>query len=124
MDIAHEEGDFASLPAMTFVEGGQNETVFLVGWHIHAPADHVVNGVRSKAEMHLVHVNAEGEPRAVVAVRMHPGPKASEFVASLPDPLIHFGDAATLQMEATVNMAQVLGEVDQLSQFWTYTGKR
>lgn len=55
-------------PSMTF----DNETVFLTGWHIHAPADHTVDGVRSRAELHMVHVDAAGKERAVIAMRIDP----------------------------------------------------
>lgn len=123
MDLAHPEGDLGGLPLMTFDEHGTNETVSMIGWHIHGPSDHVVDGVRTKAELHLVFAGSAGEARAVVGVRMHPGSKTSEFMTALPSPLIHVGDAATVQLEATINMAQVLGEVDHLSQFWTYTGE-
>ncbi len=46
----HPEGDYSGLPSMV-VDG---ETLYMTGWHIHAPADHTVSGDRSKAELHYV----------------------------------------------------------------------
>lgn len=65
---------------MTF----DNETVWLKGWHVHAPADHSVQGDRSKAELHLVHTDAEGDEKAVVAMRIDPGNAESAFFAQFP----------------------------------------
>lgn len=45
----------------------EGETLFLKGWHIHSPSDHRVDGVQSKAEVHLVQANAEGEERVSFA---------------------------------------------------------
>jgi carbonic anhydrase len=63
MTFAHAEGDYTTLPSFTFEEDGKNETVYMTGWHIHAPADHSVQGDRSKAEMHFVHTDATGKAR-------------------------------------------------------------
>ena len=46
----HPEEDYSGLPSMEM----DNETLYLTGWHIHAPADHTVGGDRSKAELHYV----------------------------------------------------------------------
>jgi carbonic anhydrase len=46
MTFSHPEGDWSSLPALSFSDSGANETVYMSGWHIHAPADHTV-GVNS-----------------------------------------------------------------------------
>lgn len=49
MTFAHPEGNYTTLPSFTFEEEkGQNETVYMSGWHIHAPADHTVQGQRSR----------------------------------------------------------------------------
>lgn len=42
MTFSHPEGDWSSLPALSFSDSGVNETVYMSGWHIHAPADHTV----------------------------------------------------------------------------------
>lgn len=49
---------------------GVNETATLKGWHIHAPADHTVQGDRSKAELHMVFGDKNGADRAVFAFRI------------------------------------------------------
>ena len=44
-----------------------NRTYRLLQWHIHAPAEHVVNGQRADLEIHLVHADAQGH-NAVLAI--------------------------------------------------------
>lgn len=83
------ETDFTTLPSATFDEDSMNETVYLASWHIHAPADHTVQGDRSKAELHFVHADAEGHERAVLAIRIDPGNSNSTFFNQLP-PMIGF----------------------------------
>ena len=116
--IDHEEGaDFSTLPALSF----DNQTVFLTGWHIHFPSEHLVDGVRSRAEMHLVHTNAAGDAAAVVGVRIEPSTTTSSaFFDQLPT-LIHFNDTAET---AGVHMDHMLAieEVGQVQEYWTYAG--
>jgi hypothetical protein len=45
-DIDMVNDDPTTLPAMTF----DDQTVFLSGWHIHFPSEHLVDGVRSAGE--------------------------------------------------------------------------
>jgi carbonic anhydrase len=72
-------------PSFTFDENGVDETVYLVSWHVHTPADHSVQGDRSKAELHLVHVDKNGRERAVLAIRVDPGVSSySSFFAQAP----------------------------------------
>jgi carbonic anhydrase len=108
---------------MTF----DDTTIYLKGWHIHAPADHSVQGDRSKAELHLVHANAEGHERGVVAIRIDPGNADSAFFnqflkaegeenASFPS----FGSTEQFRMEMMAETA--LKEVNMFSDFWTYKG--
>jgi carbonic anhydrase len=42
MTFAHPDGNYTGLPAFTFEDDGRNETVYMTGWHIHAPGDHTV----------------------------------------------------------------------------------
>lgn len=112
-------------PSLTY----DNETAYLKGWHIHAPADHSVQGDRSKAELHLVHADASGAEKAVVAIRIDPGNIASPFfsqfeggasgapAASL---VPNFDSAETLPMG--MDVAQALREVNMFNEFWTYRG--
>ena len=86
-------------PHFTFDENGIDETVYLVSWHVHTPADHSVQGDRSKAELHLVHVDKNGRERAVLAIRIDPGVSSySSF------------------------FAQALREVGDFKEMWTYRG--
>ncbi|KAL8869718.1 MAG: hypothetical protein Q9174_004060 [Haloplaca sp. 1 TL-2023] len=137
-NLYHPEDDYTSLPSMSW----DNETAYLKGWHIHAPADHSVGGDRSKAEMHLVHVNATGKERAVLAIRLDPGISPMPFLEQLP-PMVPFvtglGRSPTRQdlppanatsererpqvvPDQEMNMQLVLDGVDNVSEFWTYKG--
>jgi carbonic anhydrase len=103
--------DLTSNPSFTY----DNETVYLVGWHIHAPADHSVGGDRSKAEMHFVHANAEGHEKAVLAFRLDPGNSDAA--------LIGFNETAVeYQQEIGMNLDLALSSVLHFNEFWTYQG--
>lgn len=121
MTLAHEEGDFTTLPSITFEEQGVNETVYLTGWHIHSPGDHSVQGDRSKAEIHFVHVTAEGNARAVLAIRIDPGNADSPFFSQLPPYISYREPGRTVSADVVLNLA--LSEVNFLNEFWTYRGE-
>ncbi|KAJ6256164.1 hypothetical protein Dda_8999 [Drechslerella dactyloides] len=125
MNFDHPKGKYTCLPSMTFQEkpGAANETVYLTGWHIHAPADHTVEGHRSRAEMHFVHVDAKGKPRAVLAFRIDPGTcdSKSDFLLSLPE-LVHCKDLKTQKKVKNFMPKSVLAEVGWFHEFWTYKG--
>ena len=119
--LEHEDGVWDTLPSFTFEEEpGVNEIVYLRQWHIHAPADHTVQADRSKAELHLVHVDAEGHERAIVAIRIDPGVRTSPSFTQLP-PLIGFNDTET-QMSVDLDVSLPLSEVNFFNEFWTYRG--
>ncbi|KAH6664438.1 alpha carbonic anhydrase [Halenospora varia] len=113
-----------SAPSMTW----DDKTVYLKGWHIHSPADHSVQGDRSKSELHLVHSDAEGHEKAVVAIRVDPGNTNSPFFNQFEQPsnsstittMPNFDETTTIP--TTLDMAQVLSEVANFSEFWTYEG--
>lgn len=120
--LAHEEGNYTTLPSFTFEEEpGTVERVFMTGWHVHAPADHSVGGDRSKAELHFVHVNGDGQARAVLAFRIDPGNSDSPFFSSLP-PYISFREPVGTNVTTTLNLNTALNEVLQFREFWTYRG--
>jgi carbonic anhydrase len=100
---------------MTF----DNETVYLKGWHIHSPADHSVQGDRSKAELHLVHANADGVEKAVVAIRVDPGNAPSAFFSQFLN-VPSFDNKTSIPME--MDALQSLKEVNMFNEFWTYRG--
>lgn len=122
MTFAHPEGNYTSLPSLSFEDNGKNETVYMSGWHIHAPGDHTVQGARSKAEMHFVHVTPQGKPRAVLAFRIDPGNNPSDFFSSLPE-MISYRDHNTT-VQASINPMHAVAEVDHFSEFWTYRGEQ
>jgi carbonic anhydrase len=114
----------------------ETETVYLISWHIHAPADHTVQGDRSKAELHLVHVNSAGDERAVLAVRIDPGIASySPFIAQLPLPSSGENSATPAmstfpsfqQLDRNIpitnmNMGLAMLEAGDFQEFWTYRG--
>lgn len=117
--LHHEGEDFSTLPAMKF----DDQTLFLSGWHIHLPSEHLVDGVRSRAELHMVHVDAAGEAKSVVGIRIDPSQDPnvkSAFMDSLPE-LIHFNDTAEMEGVMTYPMAQI-EEVSSVKEYWTYRG--
>jgi carbonic anhydrase len=118
--LAHPEGDYSTLPSMTFEDNGRNETVYLSGWHIHSPADHSVQGDRSKSELHLVHTDAKGHGRSVLAFRIDPGNQPSPFFSQMPE-LVSFRNK-TAHVNATINHNLALQEVNRFQEFWTYKG--
>jgi carbonic anhydrase len=106
-------------PSMTY----DNETLYLKGWHIHSPADHTVQSDRSKAELHLVHADANGIERGVVAIRIDPGHSDSSFFSqfmSSSSSIPGFDSHEGIQME--IDMLQALKEVNMFNEFWTYEG--
>ncbi|KAI4633154.1 hypothetical protein J4E80_000517 [Alternaria sp. BMP 0032] len=113
---AEEDIDWTSHPSFTY----DNETVYLKGWHIHAPADHSVGGDRSKAELHLVHVDAEGHEAAVMAIRLDPGNSNSTFFEQLPS-MIGYTEMG-VEEPTTMDFAPLLESVLYFNEFWTYQG--
>ncbi|KAM0270434.1 hypothetical protein ACHAQH_009444 [Verticillium albo-atrum] len=114
--ITHPEGVYTGNPSFTF----DNKTVYMVGWHIHSPADHTVGGDRSKSEMHFVHVDAEGHEAAVLAFRLDPGNEDNAFLSQLPA-MIGFNETGT-QVEASLDLGLALESVMHFNEFWTYQG--
>ncbi|EHK99529.1 putative Carbonic anhydrase [Glarea lozoyensis 74030] len=108
-----------------------DETVYLKGWHIHAPADHSVDGIKSRAELHLVHADATGTERAVLAIRMDPGTSDSPFVAQFvsaindtsPDvtKVPNFDSTNRVPVQ-TMDVSLALKEVGNFKNYWTYNG--
>lgn len=76
---------------------------------------------RTRAELHFVHVDAQGKERAVVAILMDPGKENSTFVDQFPTPLVRF-DNTTKQLQTSMALKDVLMSVSNLREFWTYQG--
>ncbi|ORY71055.1 alpha carbonic anhydrase [Pseudomassariella vexata] len=129
--------NITGLPSFTFAETDTlNETVYLISWHVHAPADHTVQGHRPKAELHFVHVDANGRERAVLSMMVDPELKSySDFFGQMPFPSSRAaGTNRTAgnfpnfnQTDAEIhtrNMYPIpaLEEARQFNEFWTYRG--
>jgi len=115
-------------PAMTY----DNTTLYLKGLHIHSPADHSVQGDRSKAELHLVHADASGKERGVIAIRIDPGNADSLFFSQMlgqntnstvqgtTNPIPSFNSQETIPMN--LDVLEAIREVNMFNDFWTYEG--
>jgi carbonic anhydrase len=115
---AAAENTSASFSFETLYKGP--ETVYLAGWHTHTPSEHTVDGIRSKAELHFVHTNAEGTPRAVVGFRIRPGRRSSGFIAQLPSYLGYNSTEKVEDVKVDLNLA--MEEVGGFDDFWSYDG--
>ena len=118
--LKHEGEDFSTLPSLKF----DDQTLFLVGWHMHFPSEHLVDGVRSQAEMHMVHVDATGSAKSVIGIRIDASADPtvkSAFVESLPSNLISFNDTAQVE-GVTMNPMAPIEEIGGLKEYWTYQG--
>lgn len=116
----HPEKVVTGLPSLKF----DDQTVFNIGWHIHAPSEHLVDGKRSKAEIHFVHVTEHDEEAAVVGIRVNVAPAGSNhesaFFKQL-GPLIHYND--TSQIEGLqVNVRTAIDEIGGVKEYFTYKG--
>lgn len=92
-----------------------NMTLYLRGWHIHAPGDHTVSGIRSKAELHLVHADAQGNDRAVAAIRVDPGNSNSTWFEQLPRPLIGFNELTT-EETLRIDMSSAINAINNFAE--------
>ncbi|KAJ9612585.1 hypothetical protein H2200_004182 [Cladophialophora chaetospira] len=110
------EGDVKKLPSFTF----DGHEVYNIGWHIHSPSEHLIDGKRSRAEIHMVHVTEEEHEAAVIGIRLAVGPTESDFIKQL-GPMIHFNDTAQLE-GLQVNLRLAIDEVGGVEEFWTYKG--
>ncbi|KAL8687725.1 MAG: hypothetical protein Q9218_006188, partial [Villophora microphyllina] len=101
--------------------------------HIHAPADHPVDGNRSRAELHLVHVNAEGDYVAVFGIRLDPGTASNPFFAQLPayipfittpsiSPDVEVPSGIEIVQDVSMDIGLLLDSVNRFEGFWTYRG--
>jgi carbonic anhydrase len=107
--------------SVVFEDTGKNETAYLKGWHIHSPADHSVQGDRSKAELHMVFSDANGNDRAVFAIRIDPGNSDSAFFKQLPK-MISFREKDRQLPSTIIDANLALREVNSFAEFWTYRG--
>ena len=110
---------------MTFEEDdGTEETVIFQSWHTHSPAEHTIDGWIPKAELHLVHYDTEGVPRAVVGflIERHSEAHSFPFFDQMPAfEEVNFRDNITMpEVECNLNWAP--WAVNGYKDFWTYKG--
>lgn len=117
-------------PSITFEDAGNQETLYLRQWHIHTPAEHIVDGHRSMAEMHLVHYTAESstveaKPRAVISLLIEPGDEESPFFKPLGFPLVgvkEYQEKETRREVQNMNPGILPNINDGFNRYFTYNG--
>ncbi|CZT53071.1 related to carbonic anhydrase precursor [Rhynchosporium secalis] len=109
--------DYSANPSFTY----DNQTVYMLSWHTHAPSEHLVGGRRTRAELHLVHGDAKGNPKGVVGLRINPStissPFIEQFVSKIPG-----HDSSDRRKLVGLDMSLAIKEVGGLEKFWTYKG--
>ncbi|KAH8651247.1 carbonic anhydrase [Xylariales sp. PMI_506] len=113
---ADASGSYSQNPSFTF----GNQTVYFKGWHIHAPGEHIVDGVRTRAEMHFVHGDSTGHEKAVLAFRINPSNISNEFFTQMPA-LVGFNETEVTE-PAVMNLNLAVKSVKNFAAFWTYQG--
>ncbi|CAK3941039.1 Hypothetical predicted protein [Lecanosticta acicola] len=105
-------------------EDGEKEEVIFQSWHTHSPAEHSIDGWYPRAELHLVHYDKQGVPRAVVGflIERHSHASSSAFFDQMPAfKSINFRDDVTLP-NVTCNLNHALEAVNGYRDFYTYKG--
>jgi carbonic anhydrase len=85
-------------------------------FHVHVPAEHAVDGVRADMEIHIVHVDALGEPAAVVALRFNVGEENPVLADLWQDPPEDVGETVV------PGAIDVMGLIPPSTAYWTYSG--
>ncbi|CAN8102745.1 unnamed protein product [Discula destructiva] len=118
-DVTYKPENMSSNPSITF----DNETDYLVGWHIHTPGDHTINGFRSRAELHLVHNDMKRKARVILAILIEPGVEENPFIATLPKPFIQpNASSPNDHVETSLDLAALLTYASNFKEYWTYEG--
>jgi carbonic anhydrase len=108
----------SSRPSIRFQESedSEPETVYLASFHTHAPSEHIIDGQRTQAELHLVHTTQDGTPRSVVGYQIAPSddPVPNMF-QEMPKPLPQDDESEELSIS--------LNGVGTEGRFWTYQGQ-
>lgn len=120
-----DDDDYSLLPSFRFAEDEDEdaEDVYLVGWHLHAPSEHVIDGRTTRAEMHFVHNDADGNTRSVLAFLIAPsGPNGTQsaFFNQIPQPFPNPGSDDEEEFDFDPSLA--IEEVGGLEKYWTYKG--
>ena len=118
-----DDDDYSLLPSFRFAEDGEEEEAYLVGWHLHAPSEHVIDGKSTRAEMHFVHNDADGNTRSVLAFLIAPsGPNdtQSAFFDRIPQPFPQLDSDD--EKEFNLDPSLAIEEVGGFTEYWTYKG--
>ena len=96
-----------------------DKTVYLIGFHLHFPAEHEIDGCKAKAELHLVHADAKGKPAAVVGILIDTGAESYSIstVPAVPGPY-----DTTIIKDVALNMYLDIKEGGYLKNYWSYEG--
>lgn len=96
-----------------------DKTVYLIGFHLHFPAEHQIDHKKSRAELHLVHVDAQGSAAAVVGILIDLGAESASIntVPAVPGP-----SDTTVTKNLALNMYLDIKEAGLLKNYWTYQG--
>lgn len=103
-------------PSVSF----DDKTVYLSGWHIHTPAEHIINGRRPRAEVHFVHVDEHSQPKAVLGMTIDAGCEDNDFIAKLPA-MIGVKQRSKVEQTA-LDLNDAIKSVSSFGDFWTYRG--
>lgn len=99
-----------------------DETAYLIGWHLHAPADHIIDSHRSQAEIHFVHASASGHEAAVLSFLLDSSTTPSPFFSQMP-PFVSFNEtAAEYEQKVSLDLEAALKEVGMAEEYWSYEG--
>jgi carbonic anhydrase len=118
-----DDDDYSLLPSFRFAEDVENEEVYLVGWHLHAPSEHLIDGKSTRAEMHFVHNDADGHIRSVLAFLIAPSGSngtQSAFFDQIPQPFPLLGSDDEKEFNFDPSLA--IEEVGGFTEYWTYRG--
>lgn len=101
IQVNYDAGSYMELDGMRYD---------LLQFHFHAPSEHSLNGKLAKAELHLVHRNADGK-LAVVGILIHAGAENSAFKSTWEN--LPTAQGPVQQVAAEVNAAEMLPTVQE-----------
>eukprot|EP00241_Pyramimonas_parkeae_P006017 CAMPEP_0114244366 /NCGR_PEP_ID=MMETSP0058-20121206/11296_1 /TAXON_ID=36894 /ORGANISM="Pyramimonas parkeae, CCMP726" /LENGTH=400 /DNA_ID=CAMNT_0001357291 /DNA_START=10 /DNA_END=1212 /DNA_ORIENTATION=+ len=108
---------------LNFQLPGTSNQVTLAQFHLHAPSEHTVDGARYDAEVHFVHVNANGDPAAVIGVFLHAveGAPDNEFLAQFWDKFDNMEHNVSQPINPYTDFFPMNNGVIE-SGYWSYAG--
>lgn len=98
---------------------GRDDTFYPLQYHLHAPSEHSINGKLMDLELHIVHVDAQGTPAAVIGFLFQVSNDGDATNVAL-DGLLPRNYNST-SATAELNLGRFLETVD-ISEFYNYDG--